>query len=587
MSYFLKKSTPTGKGLYLQIYESMYIPGKGKRNRSYKAIGYVSDLIEKGITDPVAFYQREVDVLNEKLAQQKALQIGERSLSSNVGYFLSKALFDYLDMDDDLNYVASHFRTHYRFSEIMRALCYARIVCPGSKFKAFEKVIPELYGSPKFSYDQILDAVNFIGSDYHKYIEVLNHHIEKRWKRTTDKVYFDCTNYYFEINSETDLQRKGPSKEQRRSPIIGQALMLDAEQIPIDTEFYPGNESEKPYLRKRIEAMRERNHVTGRVVQVADKGLNCAANIHAAVIEADDGYIFSKSLKGTSLTKREKEKILSGQNDWKAVYDANGTMLYRYMILNSVDSSGELHDYDVVSYRFKANPGDKRDTSFTVKEKRIIIYSQKLAAKQKAEIRKQVTKLRNRISYRDVVRDSLGHAAKYVNMSAIDRDGRKVKIAASLNEDKVNEDMNLAGYNMLVTSEIDADPGEIVGVYHHLWRIEESFKIMKSYLEARPVFVSNTDTILGHFLICYYALTIMRLLELKVFKDEISTSMLFTFIRQYNITKCQDGSFINCSTNSNTYLKIKEVLGLEKLGNVYLTAQNVQSILNTDLSRRI
>ncbi len=135
--------------------------------------------------------------------------------------------------------------------------------------------------------------------------------ISNEYKRNLEKVYFDCTNYYFEIDEENDFLRKGPSKENRKEPLLSQALMLDADQIPIDTEFFPGNQSEKPFLRNRVEDMKARNNVTGRVIQVADKGLNCARNIYSAVIEANDGYIFSKSIKGTSLTTEQKEWIIS------------------------------------------------------------------------------------------------------------------------------------------------------------------------------------------------------------------------------------------------------------------------------------
>lgn len=587
MSYFLKKSKPSAKGLYLQIYESYYIPGKGKRNRSYRALGYLSDLVEKGISDPIAHYQAEVDKLNEESAQAKIAQIGERSLNKNIGYFLPKAMFDFLDMDEDINYVASTLGAHYKFSEMLRALCYAQIVGPGSKRKAFEKIIPELYGMPEFSYDQILDAVNFIGSDYHKYIEVLNHHIAKHWKRKIGKVYFDCTNFYFEIDREDDFRKKGPCKELRHDPILGQALMLDAEQIPIDTKFYPGNESEIPYLRQRIEDMKARNNVTGRVIQVADKGLNCARNIYAAVVEAHDGYIFSKSVKGTSISADEKKWILLSENDgvnnWTDVRDEDGKLLYRYKVAKSIGRGKQIRDYDTFTYKCKINPDDAADTVFRVKEKRIVTYNPELGKKQRAEIRKQVEKARSAITYKKVIREDLGDAVKYVSLTATDKDGKKVKIATAINEDKVEEDLKLAGHNMIVTSEINADPVEITGVYHNLWRIEESFRIMKSYLEARPVFVSNKNTIFGHFLICYLALTIMRLLELKTFKDEISASGLFNFIRQYNVTQYRDGNFINCATSSETYLKIKETLGLAKLGNVYLSQKDVRLLLETSV----
>ena len=152
-----------------------------------------------------------------------------------------------------------------------------------------------------------------------------------------------------------------------------------------------------------------------------------------------------------------------------------------------------------------------------------------------------------------------------------------------LNEDKIDEDRRCAGYNMLVTSEIKADPKEIYAVYHNLWRIEESFRILKTYLEARPVFLHDKYAIKGHFLICYVALTLLRLLELKTFKDEIPAAQLVEFMRQYKITRNYDKSYINNATYSRTYEQIKEKLGLSKLGNVYLSQKDVDLLLKTEL----
>ena len=151
-----------------------------------------------------------------------------------------------------------------------------------------------------------------------------------------------------------------------------------------------------------------------------------------------------------------------------------------------------------------------------MKEKRIITYNPELAKKQKQEILKEVDKAKQAISYKQVIREDLGDACKYVNFKAEDKDGLKVKIATSINEDKVKEDLAYAGYNMLVTSEINADPSNIIKTYHNLWRIEESFRITKSQFEARPIFVRTQKHIEGHFLICFISLLLIRMLQLKM-----------------------------------------------------------------------
>lgn len=587
MIYFLKKSTPSKKGLYLQIYTNFYDPNSKKKNtKSYKSLGYVCDLIASGIDNPVSYYSNVVKSMNDELVKSKDIQITDSSSSMYAGHFLVKALFDYLNMDKTLNIISSEFKCRYKFNEMFRDLCYSQILSPGSKLKAFERVIPNLYNSNTYSYDQILDAINFIGSDYHKYIEMLNHHISSIWKRNMDKVYFDCTNYYFEIDLENDFLKKGPSKENRKDPLMGQALLLDAEQIPLDTEFYPGNESEKPYLRKRIEDMKTRNNVTGKVIQVADKGLNCARNIYSAVVEAKDGYIFSKSIRGKSLSKELKDWILLSDdelNKWVEVRNSNGDLLYKYKTAKKITKAGKIVEYGKFSYKCKINPEDENVTEFAVKEKRIVTYNPSLARKQRAEILKEVDKLRGVISYKQAVKEEIGDSSKYLNFEAKDKDGVKIKIATSLNQEKIDEDLAYCGYNMLITSEINANPEDIYKTYHNLWRIEESFRVMKTYLEARPVFLSKEDTIKGHFLICYFSLTLLRLLELKIFEDKIPAGQIIDFIRHYKITKNYDESYINNSTYSKTFEQIKEKLGLAKLGNLYLSKKDVDLLFETEL----
>jgi len=156
MIYFLKKTTPSKKGLYLQIYTNYYDPStKTKKTKSYKALGYVSDLIENGIEDPITYYSNIVKDLNSELNNKKEIQISDVSLEKYAGHFLIKSMFDLLNMDKTINIVSSNFKPKYDFSLMFRTLCYSQILSPGSKLKAFERVIPNIYGSINYSYDQI------------------------------------------------------------------------------------------------------------------------------------------------------------------------------------------------------------------------------------------------------------------------------------------------------------------------------------------------------------------------------------------------------------------------------------------------
>ena len=572
MRYFVKKSTPSKKGLYLQIYKTNYVPGKGNQNKSYKVIGYASDLIASGIPDPVAYAQNLVDELNSDLPNRKEMKIGDISSSKNLGYFLIKSMIDYLDFDYILKLMSSNMKFHFNLSDFVRSMIYAQIVNPGSKHKAFEKVMPNIYGAENFSYDQILDTINYIGNDYQKFVELLNISIQKKWKRNTSNAYFDCTNYYFEIDLPKEDRQFGPSKEERHLPIIGQALLLDEDQIPIGMSLYPGNESEKPKIRESIENLKQRFDIDSRIVQVADKGLNCARNIYAASKEANDGYIFSKSVHGKNLSKQEKQWVLleNENNIWNEVKDSNGKLIYKYK-----------ECIDTFKYKFTNEEG--KCVEFDVKEKRVVSYNPSLARKQKAQIQKQIDKAISISSLKQASKEEYGDSIKYVNFTSIDKEGEVVKSIPSLNQEKIDEDLSFAGYNLLVTSEINKSAQDIYNTYHGLWRIEESFRVMKTYLEARPVYLQNKESIYGHFTICYMALTILRLIELKMFNDELPIGQIIEFIRNYNITETLEGSFINNATKSNTLSIIQKRYGLSKLDNIQLRKKDIENILSSEL----
>ncbi len=572
MRYFLKKTTPSKKGLYLQIYQSCYVPGKGGRNKSFKAIGYYDDLVANGIKDPISYAQKLVDELNENVKETNIKKIGDTSFKKNIGYFLLKSMWDYLEVNRDYDLMTSNKNFHFNMPSFLQSMIYAQVVNPGSKHNAFENVMPNIYGIESFSYNQILDAINYVGSDYQKFIEVMNHHIDLKFPRKIKKAYFDCTNYYFEIDLPKDDRQKGPSKEERHLPIIGQALLLDEQQIPLGMSLYPGNQSEKPEIRKSIEDLKSRFNINSKIVQVADKGLNCARNIYAAVKEANDGYIFSKSVHGKNLSAEEKKWVLldNEQNKWTNVLDKSGKLIYKYKECT-----------DVYEYKFKDE--NNNEIKFKVKEKRVVSYNPSLARKQIAQIQKQVDNAAKLTTIKQNMKEEYGDSIKYVNFVSCDNNGELVKSMPLLNSEKINEDKAYAGYNLLVTSEVNKSAREIYDAYHGLWRIEESFRIMKTYLEARPVYLQKQESIYGHFTICYLALTLLRLLELKVFKDDLPVGQMIEFIRKYTATETPEKTYINNATNSSTLNVIKKQYGLSNLDNAYLKKKDVDNIINAEL----
>ena len=576
MAYYLRKENKK-KGTYLQMYESHWDKEKKQpRSKSVMAFGYVHELVSDEIPDPVAYYTDFVAEKNKERAAAFTEETRPRAFVApveyNLGQFLLYTLLEELNIREVIDILAAQMRFQFRIYDMIAQLIFSRIIYPCSKSKTVSSVFPHLYNSSPISEDQVYDGLSFIGGSYKKYIELFNHCYEQHYQRDFSNVFFDCTNYYFEIDLPYEDKQKGPSKENRHDPVIGQALLLDADLVPVAMQMYPGNESEKPYIRKVIEEMKSRYKVSGKTVQVADKGLNCARNIYAAVKEANDGYIFSKSIHGRNLSEKEKKWLLleNEQNIWKDYRDKDGNLLYR--LKSCVDS---------FSYQFKEiDPETGRDVvkTFSVKEKRIVSYNPALAKKQKAEIQKMADKAANYAAYKAMTREDLGDSAKYVKITNKDKNGKKITPVIGIDKEKVNEDLKYAGYNLMVTSELDMEPLQIYQTYHSLWKIEESFRITKSYLDARPVYVHKKETIYGHFLICYLSLFLLRVLEIKVFKNQINSYDLIDFIRDFRVVNKGDGSYINISRNQTVNEKVKKATGLTNLDALFLTEKEINNL---------
>lgn len=574
MAYYLRKENKK-KGIYLQMYESHWDKEKKQpRSKSVMAFGYVQDLISNEIPDPIAYYTDFVAKKNEERSEALAEETRPRAFSSpveiNIGHFLLHSLLTELNVKETIDLLASQMRFHFSVYDMLAQLIYARVICPCSKSKTVSSVFPHLYHSVPVSEDQVYDGCSFIGESYKKYIELFNHCYGQYYKRDLEQVFFDCTNYYFEIDLPSGDKQKGPSKENRHDPIIGQALLLDADLVPLAMQMYPGNESEKPYIRKTIEEMKGRYKVHGKTIQVADKGLNCARNIYAAVKEANDGYIFSKSIHGKNLSQKEKIWLtLENEGNVFTDYkDKNGRLLFR------LKSTVETFPYKFT--QTDPQTGEETETVFSVKEKRIVSYNPSLAKKQKAEIMKMVDKAANYTTYKKMAREDLGDCVKYIKVINQDKKGKKIKPQVEIDQAKVAEDLKYAGYNLMVTSELDMEPLRVYETYHRLWKIEESFRLTKSFLDARPVYVQKKETIYGHFLICYLSLFLLRVLEIKIFKNKVSSYDLVHFMRDFRVVSRGDGSYINISRDQAANEKVKAVTGLSNLDALFLSEKEVE-----------
>ena len=558
MAYYLKKTKLKGR-TYLSIDESFYNHEKhGTAHKCFKSLGSVETWIQKGIPDPVAHFQKEVDALNREKAAVGVRKISEVSPLQYLGYFPLKALLEKMQVKKYVDYFKLTNNFTYDLYELLSSLTYARAVHPCSKYKTFHEVLPNLYDPFHYSYDQLLDGLAFLGNDYEKFIEIFTVQADRIFKLDTSKTYFDCTNFYFEIDREDDFRKKGPSKENRKEPIVGLGLLLDRNQIPVGMKMYPGNESEKPVLRDVIDQLKAQNNITGRTIHVADKGLNCAKNI-AFSKKNGDGYLFSKSVKG--LPETEKTWILL-DNGFTDVRDKKGNLLYRYK--SCIDSFPYKVEHEGKEYVVK------------MLEKRLLTYNPSLAAKKKYEINRMAEKARA-LTASQAKKAEYGEAGKYVDFT----DGAGEKASVSINQEAIDKDLKFAGYNLLVTSETKMKDSDIYDTYHNLWRIEESFRIMKSDLDARPVFLQKEETIKGHFLICYLTVLLERLFQFHILGNEYSTTDIFEFIKGFKVVKGEN-KYINTTRSTNFIHELTQRLNLP-LTNYYLTETQIESILKHKL----
>ena len=307
--------------------------------------------------------------------------------------------------------------------------------------------------------------------------------------------------------------------------------------------------------------LKDRHEVHGKTIRVADKGLNCSENILSALANGD-GYLFSKSVK--QLPETEKVWVLL-PNDYKTVKDRNGEIIYYYK-----------ECIDEFSYTYTDEKGKKRKVN--IKEKRVVTYNPTLARKHKYEINKLVEKAKG-LSISLAKKSEYGESAKYVTFKSTSN-GKETedKVKAVINQETIDNDITLAGYNMLVTSEIKTDARQIYETYHNLWRIEESFRIMKSDLDARPVYLQLENTIKGHFLICYLTVLLQRIFQFKVLENKYSSSELNEFYKGFQLVEGED-SYTNISIGTDFITELSDMTGLP-LDNYFLSPTKLKKVLN-------
>ena len=505
MAYQLKQTKQRNGRIYLEIVDSIYVKSKGYAVPTIiEKIGYLDDE-QKVYVDPIAFYKEKVKKMEEVRKAFNEESIPVITPEKRLGYFLYYRVLKKLNLSPLFATFDRESKAQYKIEEIFNFLTYTRALYPTSKIESFNRCIDSYFEKYSFSDSQMYAGLQKLGEEQQAVIEYLNMQYESVYgKRDLSKTYFDCTNFYFEIDSDcfTYFKQPGPSKENHQGAIIGMGLLLDAEAIPYTYKIYPGNQSEKPIQREVIKDLKS-DYNLERVIRVADKGLNCAENIIDAY-KNGDGYIYSRQIK--RIKSEERATILS-EEGWFDVHEKlseediknKKEAKYLYSIKIWVD------DYD---YEFDGK-------TYKLKEKRLVIYSPQYAKKEKYEREKMIANAECK-TLGSVKKDVLGNATKYFDIAKEDGEILKTKnVEFVKRQSKIDEDEEMDGIYMIITSETNLNYEQIREIYGNLWEIEESFRILKTQFETRPIHVSTLNAIFGHFLTCYVALFLTRVLQKK------------------------------------------------------------------------
>lgn len=507
---FVKRQRRANGRVYLSVVEG-YRDEQGRtRTRHVRSLGYLDEL-EKAYDDPVAHFRAEVARENEAAREAAAPVIvkiapGQRIDKRegapgrvDMGAAVPSA---YLHRDLGLWDFFERRRTSrgssYDPFRILELLVWNRISDPGSKRAAFA-ARGRFPRRCAFSLDDVYRSLGYLADRADELVGHMNASLEAaRGPRDRARLYYDVTNYYFEVDREDEagLRRRGVSKEHRPEPVVQMGLLLDADGLPLDYGLFPGNVNDMSTMLPMMSKARLRDLGGERVVVVADKGLNTSANIAAATLDGN-GFVFSQSVRRATRALRS----------W--VLDPEG--------YESSPSGGFRVKSRVADKAVYVEGADGKRRRVMVPVKEVAFWSRDYFERSRAERAKVVEKSRAAVERGDMSGVVSRSAARYAkDLPVVKATGEAAQHNWVIDEVRIARDAETDGYYCIVTSEQEWAAREVIEAYRGLSRIEESFRVLKGDLDARPVYVWTDAHIRAHFLVCYVALLVMRLMQLDV-----------------------------------------------------------------------
>lgn len=505
---YLHKSKRKDGRVYLALVEGYRQDGKSKM-RTVESLGYL-DKLQELYDDPIAHFQAVCDERNaakEAEAQAVAIEIhpqqkiDKRAVArKNIGSAVLLAVYSALGVETVIRNATRGSKAGYDANAVMRLLTVERILDPGSKKHAWENR-ERYFFRTEFSLDDTYRALDPICACRDRIVSAVNRAVDKMGIRDTACVFYDVTNYYFEVDEPGGLRQKGVSKEHRKSPIVQMGLLQDSGGIPIGYKLFPGNTPDVCTMLDVLAGMK-RDYKCQRVIAVGDKGNNCSTNI-AALTARGDGFVYSQSIRGAKSDAELKAWVLS-EAGYARACDGEGRVTYKVK---------SKQGYKTVTV--EGDDGRKKKVDVDVKY--VAFWSEKYQRRARRERQAAIDKARKLVANPGAYTAATHFgAAKYVKGMRVDaKTGELVEAADVLefDEERLAAEEACDGYYCIVTSETDMGDGDIIEAYRGLWKIEESFKVTKSDLETRPVYVSREEHIEAHFLTCYVALCILRIIQ--------------------------------------------------------------------------
>ena len=509
-----------------------YRKDNGKTSsRIYKKLGKYNTLLEqfsgnekelmdwakKEAEKETLAYNQQKEKVSLSLSPLARIPLEEERVF-NIGYLFLQKICSELRIDNICRNIRNHHKFSYDFHAILTDLIYARILAPSSKLSSY-KYCHSLLEPPKYSLQDLYRALSILAEESDFIQEELYKNSNFIHPRNSKILYYDCTNYYFEIEAEDGIKKYGKSKEHRPNPIITMGLFMDADGIPLAFDIFQGNQNEQLTL-KPIEKKVIKDFNCSEFIFCSDAGLGGKSNRFLNSF-GNRSYVITYSLK--KMKKEERELALLPTQ-----FKVPGSN--KLIDLRTLDES-DSKVYNTIYYKeYPLVTGDMDETV-------IITYSPKYKAYQSKIRNAQIDRAKKMIQSSDKTRKGKGSndPARFIQRTSVTEDGEIAqKNIYQLDEAKILEESMYDGFYAVVTN-LEGDIREIININKQRWEIEENFRIMKSEFEARPVFVRREDRIKAHFLTCFISLLIYRLLEKKL-GEEFTCSQILETLRNMNVT---------------------------------------------------